>query len=88
MQSEFDAWNTRESQPCYADEADHSRCKYSVNRGWVKRTCRLEERHGDWYCTNCDEMVGTFDPDSELFIDGNAIEEWQYCPKCGAKVVK
>lgn len=54
----------------------------------AERTCHFEERHGDWYCTNCDEMVGTFDPLSELFIDGNAIKEWCYCPNCGAKVVE
>ena len=50
-------------------------------------TCRIEERHGDWYCTECGEMVGTCDTASELCIDGNAIEMWHFCPRCGAKVI-
>lgn len=49
-------------------------------------TCRVEERYGDWYCTGCGEMVGTYDTASELHIDGNAIELWRYCPNCGRKV--
>ena len=52
-----------------------------------ERTCHIEERHGDWYCTGCGEMVGTDDPTSELFVDGNAIDGWKHCPNCGAKVV-
>lgn len=52
----------------------------------AERTCRIEERNGDWYCSNCGEMVGTCDTASELFIDGNAIELWNYCPSCGARV--
>lgn len=50
-------------------------------------TCRIEKRHMDWRCTGCGEIVGTDDPTSELFIDGNAVELWRYCPNCGAKVV-
>lgn len=50
-------------------------------------TCQIEERHGDWYCTGCGEMVGTCDTASELFIDGNAIELWRHCPNCGKKIV-
>ena len=50
--------------------------------------CRIEERYGGWYCTDCGEMVGTYDPASELHIDGNAIELWDYCPRCGRKVVE
>lgn len=49
--------------------------------------CHIEERNGDWYCDACGEMVGTCDPASELCIDGNAVELWNYCPNCGAKVV-
>lgn len=50
-------------------------------------TCRMEKRHMDWRCTGCGEIVGTDDPTSELFIDGNAVELWRYCPNCGRKVV-
>lgn len=50
--------------------------------------CHIEERHGDWYCTKCNEMVGTFDTTSELYVDGNAVAMWNHCPNCGAKVVR
>ena len=50
-------------------------------------TCRMEKRHMDWRCTGCGEIVGTDDPTSELFIDGNAIELWRYCPNCGRRRV-
>ena len=50
-------------------------------------TCHIEERHGDWHCTGCGEMVGTCDTTSELYIDGNAIGLWRFCPNCGRKVV-
>ena len=50
-------------------------------------TCRIEKRHMDWRCTGCGEIVGTDDPTSELFIDGNAVELWHFCPNCGRKVV-
>ena len=50
-------------------------------------TCRMEKRHMDWRCTGCGEIVGTDDTTSELFIDGNAVELWRYCPNCGRKVV-
>lgn len=50
-------------------------------------TCHIEERHGDWYCTGCGEMVGTCDTASELCIDGNAIELWVHCPNCGKRIV-
>lgn len=53
----------------------------------AERTCEFEERCGDWYCTECGGMVGTCDITSELYISGNAIELWNYCPTCGAKVV-
>ena len=49
-------------------------------------TCRMEKRHMGWRCTGCGEIVGTDDPTSELFIDGNAVELWRYCPNCGRKV--
>lgn len=75
-QNAIDIWNTRESQPCYADEADHRRCKYSVNRGWVERTCKQKrlfnlvsrECDGEYYQWHDEEMP-------------------RYCPSCGAKVV-
>ena len=54
----------------------------------AERTCRIEERNGDWYCDACGEMVGTCDTASELHIDGNAVELWRYCPNCGARVVE
>ena len=50
-------------------------------------TCHIEERNGDLYCDVCGNEVGSFDPTSELFISGNAIELWEFCPRCGAKVV-
>lgn len=49
--------------------------------------CKIEHRRDGWYCTGCGDLVGSDDPDSELFIDGNAIETWDYCPSCG-RVVK
>lgn len=51
-------------------------------------TCHIVERNGDWYCDACGDMVGTCDPASELFIDGNAVKLWNYCPNCGARVEK
>ena len=53
----------------------------------AERTCRIEGRYGNQYCTCCGEMVGTWDSTSELYIDGNMVELWNYCPNCGAKVV-
>lgn len=53
-----------------------------------RESCRIEEKHGDWYCTCCGEMVGTCDPASELYIDGNAVELWGFCPRCGRKVMR
>lgn len=50
-------------------------------------TCHIIERHGDWYCDACGDEVGSSDPTSELFIDGNAIELWDFCPRCSRKVV-
>ena len=54
--------------------------------GTPERTCHIEERYIDWYCDACFEMVGTCDTTSELFIDGNAIKLWNYCPNCGRAV--
>lgn len=51
-------------------------------------TCHIVERNGDLYCDACGEMVGTFDTESELFIDGNAVELWEFCPRCRRRVVK
>lgn len=52
----------------------------------AERTCRIEGRYGNQYCTCCGEMVGTWDSTSELYIDGNMVELWNYCPNCGARV--
>lgn len=49
-------------------------------------TPRIEDRHGDWYCTGCGEIVGTCDVTSELCIYGNAIYPWRYCPKYGRRI--
>lgn len=54
----------------------------------AERTCRIEGRYGNQYCTRCGEMVGTWDSTSELYIDGNMVELWNYCPNCGARVTK
>lgn len=48
--------------------------------------CKIEHRRDGWYCTGCGDLIGSDDPDSELFIDGNVIETWDYCPSCGRKV--
>lgn len=48
--------------------------------------CEIAHRDGDWYCTGCNETVGSDDPWNELFVNGNAIELWGYCPFCGRKV--
>lgn len=69
-----------------ADTIATIECHYPV-QFWPERTCRIEKRRGGWYCTECGELVGTLDTESELFIDGNAIETWKFCPYCGAKVV-
>jgi NAD-dependent SIR2 family protein deacetylase len=53
----------------------------------AERTCRIEGRYGNQYCTCCGEMVGTWDSTSELYIDGNMVELWNYCPNCGARVM-
>ncbi|MBQ9002677.1 MAG: Lar family restriction alleviation protein [Eggerthellaceae bacterium] len=71
-----DAWNTRESQPCYADEADHSRCKYSVNRGWVERTCK-QNRLFNLVSRGCDGE----------YYQWHDEKMPSYCPHCGARVV-
>lgn len=77
----------------YEDECRHYNelAKYAIIEKWntrAERTCRIEERLGDWYCSKCNELVGTVDTASELCIDGNAIELWDFCPRCGAKVVQ
>ena len=53
----------------------------------AERTCHIEGRYGNQYCTCCGEMVGTWDSTSELYVSGNMVELWNYCPNCGAKVV-
>lgn len=53
----------------------------------AERTCRIETRNGNQYCTRCGEMVGTWDIASELYVSGNMVEMWNYCPNCGARVI-
>ena len=48
--------------------------------------CEVEERNDGWYCSACGDLLGSYDLDSECFIDGNVIEMWDYCPYCGKKV--
>lgn len=77
------AWNTRADD--YRHAAEYWQRMYE--EAFAERTCRIEQRYGDWYCTGCSEMVGTCDTASELYIDGNAVETWNYCPNCGARVM-
>ena len=79
------AWNTRAERSCYADEVTHRDCKYSVNRGWKERTCRLI-RHGSlanmpsfvcWSCSECG--FGWHHSEND--------KQFSFCPNCGAKVV-
>ena len=60
----------------------------SATLGGEERTCHIEGRYGNKYCTYCGEMVGTWDSTSELYVSGNMVELWSYCPNCGAKVVE
>jgi Lar family restriction alleviation protein len=53
----------------------------------AERTCRIEGRYGNQYCTCCGEMVGTWDSESELCVSSNMVELWNYCPNCGARRV-
>lgn len=54
----------------------------------AERTCRIEKYRGEWICTACGVTVGSDDPMSELYIDGNAVELWNHCPNCGAHRTK
>ena len=54
----------------------------------AKLVCRIEKYCGEWGCTACGGTVGSDDPRSELYIDGNAVELWNYCPNCGAHRMK
>ena len=54
----------------------------------AERTCRIEYHYGEWYCSGCGKMVGTRETASELYVDGNFIEMWSYCPNCGARVME
>lgn len=81
------AWNTRADRTCYADEVTHRNCKYSVNRGWRERTCRIDyERH----CSNC----GVYVRDEAVLVRKDLDDgAWtvvpkpiNYCPNCGARV--
>lgn len=53
-----------------------------------KETCSIRRRGAEWVCTRCGDTIGSSDPTCELVIDENAIELWEYCPHCGAKVVQ
>lgn len=70
----------------YADGINMQAIADELN-GRVGRTCHIEEQNGDWYCSACGEVVGTGDCTDERYIDGNAIDLWEFCPRCGAKVV-
>jgi ssDNA-binding Zn-finger/Zn-ribbon topoisomerase 1 len=70
----------------YADGINMQAIADELNRR-VGRTCHIEERKGDWYCSACGGIVGTCDCTSELYIDGNALDLWEFCPRCGARVV-
>ncbi len=73
----FEAYNTSEALARLADLIEPE----------PERTCRIEKRRGDWCCAECDAVVGTDDPESELYVDGNVIEMWSFCPNCGAKIL-
>ena len=81
------AWNSRADYYGYEQAAIEAWESIKAWNSRAERTCHIEERHGGQYCTCCGEMVGTFDPTSELCISSNAVELWNYCPNCGAKVV-
>lgn len=77
----IEAWNTRAERTCHADEVTHRNCKYSVNRGWRERTCHViggktVATGYEYLCESCCELFST------------AYTEPNYCPNCGAKVVK
>ena len=82
------AWNTRQSRACYADEVTHRNCKYSVHRGWCEHTCKIKMG----YCTNCGDAIN----DKAYFVNvklGEGMYTFEshtanYCPSCGAKVLK
>lgn len=72
----IEAWNTRQSHACYADEVTHRNCKYSVHRGWCEHTCRnAAVTPLAFRCGKC----GWFDKNRCDF---------NFCPNCGAKVVE
>lgn len=50
--------------------------------------CHIREHKGDWICDACNNEVASSDPTSELYTSGNAIELWEFCPYCGARVVR
>jgi Lar family restriction alleviation protein len=72
-----------EPKDCYANEPK----AIAEWNSRAERTCHIEGRYGNQYCTCCGEMVGTWDSTSELYVSGNMVELWNYCPNCGAKVV-
>ena len=81
------AWNSRADYHGYEQAAIESWESIKAWNSRAERTCHIEERYGDQYCTCCGEMVGTCDPTSELYISSNAVELWNYCPSCGARRV-
>ncbi|MBR3158416.1 MAG: hypothetical protein IKF14_05170 [Atopobiaceae bacterium] len=83
-ESDFAAWNMRHQ--CGLTDEDYSILLDEL--GVSERTCRIEGRYGNQYCTCCGEMVGTWDSTSELCVSGNMVELWNYCPNCGARVVE
>ena len=81
------AWNSRADYHGYEQAAIEAWESIKAWNSRAERTCHIEERYGNQYCTCCGEMVGTWDSTSELYIDGNMVELWNYCPNCGARRV-
>ena len=50
------------------------------------RACHIIEHNGDWICDACGDVVASSDPTDELYASGNAIELWDFCPYCGARI--
>ena len=93
----IEAWNTRVSHACYADEVTHRNCKYSVHRGWCEHGCKPI---GEWrktsqtqevrerVCGCCGEEFGMDRRNGFPIPLESLCELPNYCPNCGTKVVK
>lgn len=92
-----EAWNTRKSRTCYADEVTHRNCKYSVHRGWCEHGCKPI---GEWRktsqtqevrertCGCCGEEFGMDRRNGFPIPLESLCELPNYCPNCGTKVAK